>query len=74
MKELGDPGPVEGARPALRKTKKPLLTAIALFSTLVHALMRHPAPTIPGRVGAPSWPSRTRRRGRRLLPGRPCDV
>ena len=29
----------------------PLLTAIALFSTLVHALMRHPAPTIPGRRG-----------------------
>jgi len=54
MKELGDLGLVERARPALRKTKKPLLTAIALFSTLVHALMRHPAPTIPGRVGAPS--------------------
>jgi len=65
MKELGDPGPVEGARPALRKTKMPLLTAIALFSTLVHALMRHPAPTIPGRVGAPSWPSRPRRPARR---------
>src|ERR1700730_6007195 len=28
MKELGDPGPVEGARPALRKTKMPLLSAI----------------------------------------------
>jgi hypothetical protein len=54
MKELGDPGLVEGTRTALKKTKKPLLAAIALFSTLVRALMRHPAPTIPGRVGAPS--------------------